>query len=758
MTEETSGPRTRKRWLIVLVVVLSTALLAMALLLPYLLKRYIESHSEEWINRRVTIDRIILNPFTFRYAATGVTCYEPHSEEVFVSWKDISVRINLWSGLRENDWRSEGLRIVSPYFHIVQDGDRFNFSDLLELGGDDTTTMDPASTTRFTMADIILSDGRIEYESDALAAPVGVKDLRAKCTLISSERARMDFDLGLQLEAGGRLEGGFMLDTELERYGINAQLRAFALQQLLPYLQDFLASKALTGAMDVDLNLLDSYSDTTGLAMSAGLTLSGVGLVDPNGERLFGLKQANARLDTLVARDQRVEMGEVVLNGAEIKFVLLNDSTDNWTRLLNQDSTTVAGGGTSTRHRASESNVFVLLADYIRYLGQQIVASEYTAKKLALTNSTVRFEDHTPAQPFQYTISGIDINANRITSDQEAGKVTASAVLQETGRLRGKATFDPKNIRNVEVDLTVDDLALNHLDAYGRWYAAHPLEDGVLAYATKTIVRDGRLDSQNHMRVDRLKVGRRVEEHDPGIYVLPLRLAAGLLKDVNGVVELDVPVRGDLKDPQFRVWSIVWQVLKNLLVKAASAPGRLLVRAVDGADEADLERVRFNYLQTGPGRSQEKTLRNLASALRSKPELSVDLVPILDKGAEVKEVAVFQAKKAFLFPDRTMINGADSTRIQEMNTRDSVFTAFVNERTPSLDGRSLHERCLALFGAEEAGRIAEEIEYARRESTMQVLLQEGVEAGRLRYRDGTAEELAGQRGVPGYRFVYGERE
>ena len=43
---------------------------------------------------------------------------------------------------------------------------------------------------------------------------------------------------------------------------------------------------------------------------------------------------------------------------------------------------------------------------------------------------------------------------------------------------------------------------------------------------------------------------------------------------------------------------------------------------------------------------------------------------------------------------------------------------------------------------------------ARRENVMQILLAEGVTADRVRYRDGTAEELAGQRGVSGYRFVY----
>ncbi|MEZ4789677.1 MAG: DUF748 domain-containing protein [Flavobacteriales bacterium] len=754
MTDRTAGSNSRRRWLVAFGVFTIVILLVTTLFLPYLLKRYIESHSEAWINRRVTIDHIVLNPFTFRYAITGVTCYEPQSEEVFVSWKSISVRSDLWKGFQENTWRFTGLRIEEPYFHIVQNGDRFNFSDLLELGGDETAAPDTSAPVRFSMEDIVLRDGRLAYKSDVLAAPVGLRQLHATCTVISSERARMDFGLGFDLSDGGRLDGGFMLDTEHSLYAIDAELKAFAVPQLLPYLQDFFASKDLVGELDLKLSLLDSYADSVSLKLSGGLELRNVELIDPNGDKLFGLKRAQARLDTLVAVDQRVEMGEVVLDGVDLKFVMLADGTDNWTRLLKLDSTAVAGDSTSTQLQASESNVFLILADYISYLGEQIVASEYTAKRLALTNSAVHFEDNTPAQPFRYDITAITVSANRITSDDEAGRVTASAVLQETGRLKGDAIFDPRNIRNVKLDLTVDDLALNHLDAYGRWYAAHPLDDGRLQYVTKTVVQDGRIDSQNHLRVDKMKVGRRVDEHDPEIFVLPLRLAVGLLKDVNGVVELDVPVKGDLKDPEFKVWPIVWKVLKNLLVKAASAPGRLLMRAFEGVDESDLERVRFAYLQPAPGDQQKRTLEQLVSALKSKPEITVDLVPLVDVLAEAREVAVFHAKQAFLFPGKATIDGADSLHVAELSVRDTAFTAYVEQRTASMDGRSVHDRCLGLLGATEAERIVGEIEYARRESTMQFLLARGVPAGRVRYREGTAEELAGQRGVPGYRFVY----
>ena len=754
MAERPITPKRRKRWLILFGALLITVLLVVALLLPYLLKRYIETHSEEWIGRKVTIDRIILNPFTFRYGITGVTCYEPKSNEVFVSWKSISVRSNLWAGFQENNWRFNGLRIESPYFHIVQDGERFNFSDLLELGGEDSTAADTSAAVRFSMADIVLNDGRIDYKSDVLAAPVGIRGLKATSNLISSENAHMEFALGFDLQDGGRMDGGFMLDTEKSQYAIDAQLKAFALPQLLPYLQDFFTCGSLDGTLDLDLHVLDSYTDTTSLALSAGLDLHAVKLTDPSHASLFALEHAHARLDTLVSKDQRVEMGEVELKGADLSFVMLADGSDNWTRLLKLDTTAVAGDSVATTLQASESNVFVLLAEYVSYLGEQIVASESTAKKLELTTSTVRFEDHTPALPFRYAISGINVASKRISSEQKEGVITALATLNETGTLEAEAIFDPHDLRNVVVDLTVDGMDLAHLDPYFRWYAAHPVQDGTLRYTTTTSVFEGKIDSKNQLRVDRLKFGKKVDEHDPEIYVLPLRLATGLLKDVKGVIEFDIPVKGDLKDPQFRVWPLVWKVIKNLVVKAATAPGRLLVRAFEGADEEDLDRVRFEYMQPGPLKPQQRTLKQLASALKSKPELTVDLVSIVDANMEAKEIAVFHAKKAFLFPEQATITGADSLRIAELGTRDSTFTTYVNERTPSMHGKSLHDRCLFLLGAAEADRIANELEYARRESTMQFLLAQGVDAARVRYREGTAEELAGQRGVPGFRFVY----
>ena len=71
MSGKPAKPSRWKRRLTIWGGVLVVLLFLVAFLFPYILKRYIETHSEAWIDRKVTIDRIILNPFTFRYAVTG---------------------------------------------------------------------------------------------------------------------------------------------------------------------------------------------------------------------------------------------------------------------------------------------------------------------------------------------------------------------------------------------------------------------------------------------------------------------------------------------------------------------------------------------------------------------------------------------------------------------------------------------------------------------------------------------------------------
>ncbi len=93
------------------------------------------------------------------------------------------------------------------------------------------------------------------------------------------------------------------------------------------------------------------------------------------------------------------------------------------------------------------------------------------------------------------------------------------------------------------------------------------------------------------MTLDQFTFGDRV--NSPDATKLPVRLAVALLKDRNGVINLDLPVTGSLDDPKFSIGKIILKILVNLLEKAATSPFALL-GAVFGHGE-ELSNLEFDY-------------------------------------------------------------------------------------------------------------------------------------------------------------------
>lgn len=744
--------------MLLLGLLLTLGLVVAAWFFPYLLKRAIEQQSEATIGRRISIGRIVLNPFTGVYAITDLVCREPGTDAVFVSWSRLSVNARVIHGLRTGMWRFDDAQLIDPYVHIAQHGDRFNFSDLLEkewTGEDEPDARpDEGPSARFHVEGMTIAGGVIDYDSDVLHDPVRIQELDVRCSRITSGQARMEFGLGLSIGTGGRLEGGFTIDTDSAIYGIDATLRALRLEPLLPYAQEFFACGALNGELDLDLRVHESYLDSTALRLSAAAALREVAVHDPAGEGLFTLHALRATLDTMVSRTGLLRIGGVHIEAPSIRFERFADGTDNWTRNLRVITDSTAADTAVTRVQASESNVFLLLSEYVSHLGSSFVTSRYTADSLLLVDGSVVFTDHDTPDPFRYTISGISLHSHRVNSEDTVAPVMFSSVLHHTGHLRATALFDPRALSNVDIDLALDSLTLAPFDPYMRWYAAHPLEDGLLRFTSRTIIHAGRLDSRNALRIDRMRLGRKVDTHAPDIPVLPLRLAVSLLKDVRGAIDLEVPVTGDLKDPSFRVWPLVWQVVKNLVVKVVAAPAKALVRSVAGVREDELERVRFDPLGHAPAGPQRKTFDQLLKVLRAKPDLAVDLVSVADEASEQRTLAVFEAKRRMLFPGQAVLSAQDSARIMDLSDQDTTFVRFVEERTPQEVGRALTARCLALVGPEEVARAWSEIERARGENSMRYLLEQGGDSARVRMRPGTPAEVAAYKGVPGYRFIF----
>ena len=200
----------------------------------------------------------------------------------------------------------------------------------------------------------------------------------------------------------------------------------------------------------------------------------------------------------------------------------------------------------------------------------------------------------------------------------------------------------------VYTDMALDfrNMELTLFNPYSGKFAGYNITKGKLTTELHYKVEGGKLDAQHHIIVDQLEFGDKTASKDA--VSLPVKLAVALLRDRNGVIDLNVPVSGTLDDPQFKVWPIIWKVFVNILEKAVTAPFALLGSLFGGGP--DLQFIDFQPGVSDLDAGGADKVKTVVKALAARPQLKID-VPIawvndLDRPALVEAQFASQVREA----------------------------------------------------------------------------------------------------------------
>jgi Domain of Unknown Function (DUF748) len=174
-----------------------------------------------------------------------------------------------------------------------------------------------------------------------------------------------------------------------------------------------------------------------------------------------------------------------------------------------------------------------------------------------------------------------------------------------------------------DVTMSFKDVDLTIVNPYSGHFVGYKIDKGKLSVDVTYKVDQRKLDAKQHFVVDQLELGDRVES--PDAIHAPVKLAVALLRDRNGVIDLDLPMNGSLDDPQFRIGPIIWKIFVNIIVKAATAPFALIGHLFGGGEHV-------NVVEFDPGSAElqqpaKEQLASIAKALQDRPQLKLD-VPI----------------------------------------------------------------------------------------------------------------------------------
>jgi hypothetical protein len=241
--------------------------------------------------------------------------------------------------------------------------------------------------------------------------------------------------------------------------------------------------------------------------------------------------------------------------------------------------------------------------------------------KIVLRGGRVNFSDYFVKPNYTVMLTSVGGSVTEMTPDK-AGDVELRGRIHQTAPLEiaGKVNALSRDLF-VDLKASARDIELSPMSPYAVKYAGYGIEKGKLSLKLAYRVENRKLVAENNIYLDQLTFGERVES--PTATSLPVLLAVALLKDRNGVIDVNLPISGSLDDPQFSLGGIIVKVIVNLIVKAVTAPFALLGSLFGGGEE-------LAYLEFAPGSAKldsdaEAKLKTLAKALEERPGLKLDV-------------------------------------------------------------------------------------------------------------------------------------
>jgi uncharacterized protein involved in outer membrane biogenesis len=242
--------------------------------------------------------------------------------------------------------------------------------------------------------------------------------------------------------------------------------------------------------------------------------------------------------------------------------------------------------------------------------------------KIALRNGNVNFSDFFIKPNYSVALGAVEGAVSEMTPDKPGdvelrGRIHQTALLEILGQVNSlsKDLF-------VDMKASVKDIDLPPVTPYSVKYTGYGIQKGKLSVKVAYRIENRKLAAQNNVYLDQLTFGERVES--PTATTLPVLFAVALMKDKNGVIDVDLPISGSLDDPEFSVGGIVIKALVNLLTKAVTAPFALLGSLVGGRGE-ELAFVEYAPGDSDLSEEDEKKLEALAKALDDRPGLKLEI-------------------------------------------------------------------------------------------------------------------------------------
>ncbi|HBL76978.1 MAG: hypothetical protein A2W90_19600 [Bacteroidetes bacterium GWF2_42_66] len=653
--------RLKKRYLISVIVIVFVCIVLF--FMSALVKNWLVKNSESLVGRKLDIGELHFNYAKVSVQAKDVVLYEANKVDSFFSFRELYIDFSPWKLLGREYSLSE-IRLDQPHVQIIQNDEQFNFDDMLQ-SEDSTVVAEPDSTgksLKFSIYNIKLTGGKLAYTDVLMNNRLDFNNLNLELPLIAWNNKQSDVGATFTIGERGRVELKALVDNQKNTYQIDVKTTDVSITPVTGYLKDYMDVESMDGLLTSAIQISGDMNDVINIDVTGGGKVTGFRAKDGRSQEIFSASEVRAGIAGINLKTFHFGFSRIEADNPHLQVVIDKDMTNLERFLLpyfRNDSIAEA-----TADSTSEA-----------------VETTYAIDTLRINNGEISIADNTLNRPFIYSVNDLDMAMAGLTESAGRIPITFSAKLNNRGTIDGTTVLNMLEPMNVEFDGKLKRLDLVSFSPYSEYYIASPITQGWFNYDLQLRMNPTSLTNQNKIKVEELEFGKRTKD-TTSIIKAPVRLALYVMKDVNDIIDIDMPVSGNPSEPQFKLGKLIWKTFANLMVKTAASPFKAMA-GLAGTDPESMERLRFELAQDSLNQVQKSKLVMLATILKKKTELVVQMTQHTDVNAEKEKLAVKLAEEDF--------RAAQGATIPE--NAGSAFEAFVRQRVPALDSLGMEKSC-----------------------------------------------------------------
>ena len=582
-----------------------TLLLAAVLLVSPIAKWYIEKHDKELIGRELTIGKLWVNVVSGTVKLEDVTLYEDDAKTSFVSFDHFDTRIKVRDLFDNRLWVKHAL-LSGLKVNIQQDRTWFNFDSMVQHFASDEPK-EPSEPSNFGLIfnDITIEKSYLRYTDLDIGSEFNLRDIAIHVPYVDLLDMKTNVGLDLCLADSATLHTDLRLSQNAEEYFVNLKINDLGIDIIEPYLQQTLAVDSLQGQLSLDLSAEGRTEHILDFDMTGDIVLNDLSLCDNNGYRLGYIDSIWTDIGRFNLNQNVLDLNRLAISGVRTEYIVNADSTTNFDLFLGH-----------VYHQ--DTTVFEKVIDTVAAAIEDVQDRKTLVigiKELQIDKINLEYQDHTLPTPFVYEVSDISIKSNHFTLTGD-NAVHLNAKLNNEGRLTMQWQGDVHGLENHDLTLMLSNVKLTDFSPYVEQMFGYPLEDGTLSFRSQNKIVNGNLEGINKLQLASPTVGKKMKQVKPQYPKIPLKLGLYLLTDKDHNVSIDLPISGNLNDPQFSYRKALLKVLGNLLVKVVTTPFRLF-------SDDDIQYIPFDLLHPDFSADEYAMLDNVASTMSVQPNLSV---------------------------------------------------------------------------------------------------------------------------------------